>query len=244
MHPPTDPHRRAAPALARAAVLALLAGGLLAGGLMSGGAARAAGEFDLGALTKVLASARSGEATFTERREVAMLDHPLESSGRLSFEAPDTFVRETLKPRRERLAVVGNTLTLSQGNRSRTVALDSAPEAGVIVEAIRGTLTGNRASLERHFGARVSGNAARWSLELVPLEARLRGQVSAIRIAGQQSLVREILLVMPDGDRSVMTIQPMAPPSPPASPSAAPSAAAPLTLPPLAEPGVAASAAR
>lgn len=205
MHPAPEPPRRAATPLARAAVLAVLAGWLLAAG-----AALAVGEFDLGALTKVLALARSGEATFTERREVAMLDRALESSGRLSFEAPDTFVRETLKPRREKLAVVGNTLTLSQGNRSRTLALDSSPEASVIVEAIRGTLTGNRESLERHFGARVSGNAARWSLDLVPLEARLRGQVSAIRIAGEQSLVREILLVMPDGDRSVMTIQPMA----------------------------------
>jgi len=211
MHPPPEHCRHAAPALARAAVLALLTVvTVLAAWLLAAGAARAAGEFDLGALTKVLALARSGEATFTERREVAMLDRALESSGRLSFEAPDTFVRETLKPRREKLAVVGNMLTLSQGNRSRTIALDSSPEAGVIVEAIRGTLTGNRASLERHFSARVSGNVARWSLDLVPLEARLRGQVSAIRIAGEQSLVREILLVMPDGDRSVMTIQPMA----------------------------------
>ena len=44
-----------------------------------------------------------------------MLERTLESSGRLSFEAPDTFVRETLKPRRDRVAVVGNTLTMSRG---------------------------------------------------------------------------------------------------------------------------------
>ena len=68
-----------------------------------------------------------------------------------SFRAPDTFIRETLKPRREKLEVTGNMLTMSLGERSRTVQLDSAPEAAVIVEAMRGTLTGNRESLERLF---------------------------------------------------------------------------------------------
>jgi hypothetical protein len=38
-----------------------------------------------------------------------MLDRTLQSSGRLSFKAPDSFVRETLKPRHEKLAVDGNT---------------------------------------------------------------------------------------------------------------------------------------
>ena len=55
--------------------------------------------FDLGALTALLARVKSGEATFVEKRRVEMLDRTLESRGRLSFQAPDTFVRETLKPR-------------------------------------------------------------------------------------------------------------------------------------------------
>jgi outer membrane lipoprotein-sorting protein len=93
------------------------------------------------------------------------------TSGRLSFEAPDTFVRETLKPSRDRLAVTGNTLTMSRGDRSRTVQLDASPEAAVIVEAIRGTLTGNRAALERLFTPTVGGSAERWTLDLVPREA-------------------------------------------------------------------------
>ena len=189
-----------------------MAAGVLAVAVASG--AFAAGTFDIAQLTAVLAQAKAGEATFTEKRQVAMLDKPLESSGRLSFQAPDTFVRETLLPRREKVAVIGNTLTLSQGSRSRTLALDASPEAGVIVEAIRGTLTGNRDALERHFNTEVSGNAAQWTLGLVPREAKLRERVAAIRIAGQQSAVREIQLDLPDGDRSVMTIEPMTAPLP------------------------------
>lgn len=174
------------------------------------GAASAAAGFDLAQLTQLLASKRAGEATFVEKREVSVLDRTVMTSGRLSFEAPDTFVRENLKPQRERVAVVGNMLTMSRGDRSRSVALDSLPEASVIIEAIRGTLTGNRDALQKLFETSVSGNAERWSLELVPRDARLRAQVATVRVSGRQAEVREMLVVMPDGDRSTMTIEPLA----------------------------------
>ena len=173
--------------------------------------------FTLIQLTQLLAQVKTGEATFTEKRAVAVLERTLESTGRLSFEAPDTFVRETLKPRREKLAVVGNTVTMSQGTRSRTLALDAVPEAAVIVEAVRGTLTGNRDALERLFTTRVSGAAQRWSLELVPRDWRLREQVASVRVAGTQSVLREVTVTLADGDRSVMTIEPVPPSPKPAS---------------------------
>ncbi|HEY9023437.1 MAG TPA: LolA-related protein [Burkholderiaceae bacterium] len=168
-----------------------------------------AAAFDLGQLTQLLAGRRSGEATFVEKREVSVLDRTVTTSGRLSFEAPDTFVRENLKPSRERVAVVGNTLTMSRGSNTRSVALDSVPEAAVVIEAIRGTLTGNRDALQRVFDASVAGSAERWTLDLVPREARLRTQVSSVRVTGQRADVREIQVVMPDGDRSTMTIEPI-----------------------------------
>jgi outer membrane lipoprotein-sorting protein len=165
--------------------------------------------FTLVQLMQTLAQVRAGEGTFVERRTVQMLERTLESSGRLSFEAPDTFVRETLKPRRESVKVVGNNVTMSQGNRSRTLSLDAAPEAALIFEAIRGTLTGNREALEKNFKASVSGSTERWSLELVPREVLLRERVVSIRMSGVRALVREVLVVMADGDRSVMTIEPV-----------------------------------
>lgn len=171
--------------------------------------ARAAG-FDLQALMQQLAQVRSGQAVFVEDRRVQQLDQTLRSSGRLSFVAPDTFVRETLKPSHEKLAVVGNQLTMSRGNRSRVAALDSVPEAVVIVEAIRGTLTGNKETLERYFDTSVQGSAEQWQLELVPREARLRGQVSHLRLSGRQGQVREVRMTLADGDTSVMRIEPVA----------------------------------
>ena len=172
--------------------------------------AHAQAAFDLVQLMRTLAQVKAGEASFTERRTVAMLDRTLESSGRLSFEAPDSFVRETLKPRRERVAVAGNNVTMSIGSRSRTVPLDSMPEAAIIMEAIRGTLTGNREAIERHFTAGVSGTPQRWLLELKPIEPRLRELVVSVRVAGANALLREVTVTMSDGDSSVMTIEPLA----------------------------------
>ena len=163
--------------------------------------------FDLSQLMHLLSQVTSGQATFVERRSVAMLDKPLESSGRLSFDAPDTFVRETLKPRQERLAVVGNELTMSQGSRTRTVTLDSVPQAAVIIEAVRGTLTGNREAIERRFIATVAGSSQQWTLELVPREARLHDLVASIQVSGRQALLHEVSVRMADGDQSVMTIE-------------------------------------
>lgn len=214
--PPPPPTRRRTDRRGALARLAALAAVLA---LPARGRADATA-FDLARLMQMLGQVKAGEATFVETRTVAMLDRPLESSGRLWFEAPDTFVRETLKPRRERMAIVGNNLTMSLGNRNRTVPLDSVPEAAVILEAIRGTLTGNREALEHNFGATVSGGPQRWSLELVPLDAHLLAQVTSVRVAGRHAAVREVTVTMADGDRSVMRIEPAAPAAPPNEPPA------------------------
>ena len=200
------------PRLDRRALSLDIARTLLAsvGLLVAAAAFGATAAFDLGALTTLLGRVKSGEATFVEQRRVEMLDRTLESSGRLSFRAPDSFVRETLKPRREKLAVSGNSVTMSIGERSRTMALDASPEASVIVEALRGTLTGNRETLERLFEATVSGSAERWSLELVPRDLRLRGQVASVRVSGREGVAHEVQVLLADGDRSTMTIEPVA----------------------------------
>ena len=172
-------------------------------------AAAGAAGFDLEALTRLLRSTPAGEATFTESRRIETLDRTLESSGRLSFKAPDSFVRETLTPRREKLAVEGNQVTMSRGERSRSMQLDASPEAAVIVEAIRGTLTGNREALERLFVTSLNGSAAQWTLDLAPRDLRLRGQVASVQVAGREGTVREVQVLLADGDRSVMKIQPV-----------------------------------
>ena len=109
---------------------------------------------------------------FTEQRFVHGLEGPLDARGTLSFEAPDKLVRRTLSPRVETMAVEGNTLTLSRGGRNRTLTLDSMPELLGLVEAMRGTLTGDGTTLQRYFRSAVSGSAGSWTLDLTPIDSR------------------------------------------------------------------------
>jgi hypothetical protein len=185
--------------------------------------------FDLPELMTLLAKQKSGEARFTEQRFVHGLEGPLDASGTLSFDAPDKLVRRTLSPRVETMAVEGNTLTLSRGGRNRTLALDSMPELLGLVEAMRGTLTGDGATLQRYFRSTVSGSAAKWTLDLAPMDSRLAAQVRSIRISGRASDVLGLDMEFVGGDRSAMNITPGA--TAPAPANAAPSGATGRTTP-------------
>ncbi|QNK71794.1 outer membrane lipoprotein carrier protein LolA [Variovorax sp. PAMC26660] len=167
--------------------------------------------FDLPELMSLLAKQKSGEARFTEQRFVHGLEGPLDASGTLSFDAPDKLVRRTLSPRIETMAVEGNTLTLSRGGRNRTLALDSMPELLGLVEAMRGTLSGDGATLQRYFKSTVTGAPTKWTLDLAPMDSRLAAQVRSIRISGRASDVLGLEMEFVGGDRSVMNISPNAP---------------------------------
>lgn len=164
--------------------------------------------FDLPELMGLLARQKSGDATFTEQRFVRGLDGPLNASGELSFTAPDRLVRRTLTPRPESMSVEGNTLTLSRGGRTRTVTLDSMPELLGMVEAMRGTLTGNSQNLERYFRSTLTGSTNNWALELKPIDERLAAQVRSMRLTGRDGEVLGIEMEFIGGDRSVMNITP------------------------------------
>lgn len=181
---------------------AIVALGLLA-------AALPAFAFDLHELMGLLAQHTSGQARFTEQRYVQGLDLPLESSGTLSFQAPDRFARRTLQPRPESMVVEGNKVTLSRGGRSRTLALDAAPEAVIAVEAVRATLTGNADTLQRYFQVQLAGDAARWTLTLVPRDASAAGSLRSVQIVGQRDDVRQVETQLSGGDRTVMAIAPL-----------------------------------
>jgi len=170
--------------------------------------ARAAFGFDQ--LMGTLSQRRSGEAKFVEQRFVSVLDQTLTYTGTLSFTAPDRLARHTLTPRPESFVVEGNQLTLQRGERVRRLALDSLPELAAMVEAVRGTLSGDGSALQRYFKPTVQGAPSRWTLTLVPLDFRLLGVVRQLRIDGNQADVRVVELQLADGDRSVMTIEPVA----------------------------------
>jgi hypothetical protein len=165
--------------------------------------------FDLPALMRLLAQRRSGEARFTEERFVSTFDSPLRSAGVLSFAAPDRFARHTLEPRPESMELDGSLLTLRRGGRTQRMALDSLPELGALLEAVRGTLSGDAEALRRHFSIELGGNAQTWRLTLAPRDTRLASQVRSVQIVGQGASPRSVELLLAGGDRSLMLIEPL-----------------------------------
>ncbi len=171
--------------------------------------AASAWALDLSTVTQLLAQRKAGVARFTEERFVSGLDGPLRSSGTLNFAPPDRFARHTLEPRAESLVVEGNTLTLKRSGRTRQITLDAMPELTALIEAVRSTLTGDAATLERHFQVALEGSVAQWTLTLVPRDRRLATQVREIKITGLRSEMRVVELWLAGGDRSVMSIDAM-----------------------------------
>jgi len=170
-----------------------------------------AADWQLADLMQQLGQIRNAQARFVERKYIALLDQPVESSGELSFTAPDRMEMRTLRPKKQSLLLDGNRLTMAQDGRTRTMSLQSYPEVAAFVEGIRGTLAGDRQALERVYQVHLIGNAARWQLLLVPREASMSRIISRIRIGGSQSDVLSVAYDHADGDRSEMQITPLRP---------------------------------
>jgi len=191
--------------LAEKAGRPLRAAGVIAALALACGASWA---FNLDALMAKLSANQGGEARFTEQRFVRGFDGPLESRGTLSFTPPDKLVRRTESPREESMAVDGNKLTLSRSGRTRVLELDGMPELRGMVDALRGTLSGDARMLRQQFHSTLTGTEANWSLQLEPLDERLKGQVRELRLSGRGADVLGVEMDFIGGDRSVMRITP------------------------------------
>jgi hypothetical protein len=177
---------------------------------LTAAAGRAAAD-DLADVMSSLAQRRHGEVRYVERQYLSLLRRPLESSGELLYDAPDRLEKRTLEPHPETLLLNGDVLTIERGHRTRVVDLKSYPQIAPFVESIRATLAGDRATLERLFRLQFAGNPARWSLDLVPLDAEVAKTVAEVRISGAGDALLEVEIRQADGDRSLMQLRPPLP---------------------------------
>lgn len=170
--------------------------------------AAAPAEWGIEQLMKGLGAVQSSRARFIERKHMAILSAPLESSGVLAYAAPGKLEKHTLKPRQESLVLEGDRLTLESQERKqrRTVALPDYPVIWAFVEGIRSTLAGDLATLNRYYQVRLDGGERKWQLTLKPADPKMLEVVSEIRIGGSRSEIALIEIVESGGDRSVMTV--------------------------------------
>ena len=182
----------------RAAVLALT--------LFIGLCAQAQLAFTLADLLAMTARQTRVQATFSEKKFIRGLDGANESSGELSFDAPDHMVKRTLLPKPETLKLDARQVTLERGRQVRSLSLDDYPELAVHVEGVRACLAGDKADLERVYRAELTGTAVQWKLVLTPLNDRAAALVKAVVLSGEQADIRGVQVLLTDGDSSVMRI--------------------------------------
>ena len=166
-----------------------------------------AAEWDIDQLMHGLAQIRSGHASFLEKKYIAMLDKPVESSGDLFYSAPDHLRKRTLKPKTESMTVDGGALVIERGHQKYHLQLQDYPEVGAFIDSIRGTLAGDRKALERNYRLSLDGTAERWTLQLLPADEKMQAVVRRIRITGVRDAVRSIEITQTDGDSSLMLIE-------------------------------------
>lgn len=160
-----------------------------------------------------LGEVKASRARFVERRHMAMLTAPLESSGTLVYAAPGRLEKHVLLPRPESLVLDGDRLVI--GNpalaQRREFSTHEHPVVWAIAESMRSTLAGDLATLRRFYEVRFAGGERRWRLTLRPGEPGIQEVVSEIRISGSGSVIQRIEYDEAGGDRSVMTITPEPP---------------------------------
>ena len=110
-----------------------------------------AADWDVGRLMQALAQQRGGSVSFVEKKYLAILDRPVESSGVLSYSPPDRLEKRTLWPKPESLVLNGNQLVAERGKQRVTLQLQQYPEISAVVGSIRETLSGDLGALERDY---------------------------------------------------------------------------------------------
>ena len=166
-----------------------------------------AGDWALPDLMHALAQKKQGKASFIEKKYIRILDKPLESSGELSFEAPLRLEKRTLKPRPESMLLDGDKLTVTLYEKQPLqLRLQDYPDIAALVESIRGTLSGDQATLEKNYAIEFSGVPSKWQLRLTPVQKALVKVVRQIHIGGADANIKTIAFDQADGDRIEMTI--------------------------------------
>jgi hypothetical protein len=163
---------------------------------------------DLDRLMALLAQRQHGHVSFVEEHFLAVLDRPVESSGELLYDAPDRLEKRTLEPKPETLILEHGVITAHRGHHTYVLNLADYPQIVPLIDSIRATLAGDRASLERIFKVTLGGSLEHWTLLLLPIDSSVAKSVKQIRIEGAQDAIHTVEIQQADGDRSLLTIGP------------------------------------
>jgi outer membrane lipoprotein-sorting protein len=165
--------------------------------------------FDLPELMQNMGRIKERRGQFVEIKYLSLLNQPIESRGEVRYVAPHFFEKITREPTPDLMRIDGDSLYLERGKQKYNLRLANQPQAAAFVDAIAGLMTGDSTYLERSYRYELSGTAANWTLKLIPKARVMLDYVTEVRASGNQSQVTRVEYQQADGDRSVMTIEPL-----------------------------------
>ena len=168
-------------------------------------------------LMKSMADIKASDASFIEERHSQLLQKPMKLSGKLVYKAPNTLIKQTIKPLEETFIISGSTLAVErvrEGKKQRhEVILEDFPALAPIVLGLRSVLSGDLKTLEQHYNFELNGSHEDWTLVLKPRRRAfeeddwLKDVVKSVTIKGSGTHVSRVEILEPGGDRSITRIK-------------------------------------
>jgi hypothetical protein len=163
---------------------------------------------DPDALLRRLARPAPATTAFVEVHFSPLLSRPLIVSGKVEYDGPDSLARTVEHPYSEHTEIHGDAVSVVRGNdKPRTFSLQRSPELRTLLSSFSALLSGNRQQLEQSFTLSVGGDDAHWSMDLTPLDSRVKQRVSRITVNGQAASPRCMTTRTPDGSVTVMLME-------------------------------------
>ena len=172
------------------------------------GAAAAQSELTLESLLARIGGRKEQQARFVEKKYLALLDAPVESSGTLRYRAPDRLEKNTDRPVKESLMLDGDQLVIERNGRRRSLPAAQLPGVAALVGGLRDTLGGDAEALRRVFKVVLQGGASSWQIDLLPSDVTVAQLVTRVTLRGREDRLLEVETMQADRDRSVMTLAP------------------------------------
>lgn len=176
--------------------------------LMPGGARAAALDGpQLAGLMDRIGRSSERRAAFRDDKVIGGLRQTLTSTGYLVYRRPSYFEKVTITPRRERVVVSRDDVTIeAEGRSPQVISLASQPGLEALIDAFRGALSGDLPMLQRAYTVEAESEGGAWRLTLSPRDGAVARFVRRVVIEGRGGAPGSIDISQPNGDRERLTL--------------------------------------
>ncbi len=151
----------------------------------------AAQPVDAGWILHALAQPVPARTAFVELRGSPLLKAPLRIEGEYRRPDNDSLVREVRSPYAETTTLRnGEAIIARAGKTPKKFSLARVPELAGLQAGFGALLSGDRASLEKHYRLGTEGTRQHWTLVLVPIETQVQASVRDITLYGRGAELR------------------------------------------------------